>query len=285
MKKWMFLIFSLASLFSGTVQASDAQVEIGFRRLAQGNIGMITVVGEDIVKVRAAFLDNQYLFPPNDDGEFVGFIGVPMASEPGFHRLSILIFYNDGSQEYVWENIQVLRTRFLRTSISLPVDLKGLLDEDVIYEELALLDAKIKPLSDGANWLQTGLVPPFTKIPSDSFGTIRFFNGDIMQRHTGIDYSISVGTPVAAAADGVVVLSQSLPIRGEYVLVDHGSGLYSGYAHLSERLVEVGDMVQAGDVLGSTGNTGRSTGPHLHWETALGGVWVNPLELTALLAR
>lgn len=285
MKKWMFLIFSLASLFSGTAQASDAQVEIGFRRLAQGNIGMITVVGEDIVKVRAAFLDNQYLFPPNDDGEFIGFIGVPMASEPGFHRLSILIFYNDGSQEYVWENIQVLRTRFLRTSISLPVDLKGLLDEDVIYEELALLDAKIKPLSDGANWLQTGLVPPFTKTPSDSFGTIRFFNGDIMQRHTGIDYSISVGTPVAAAADGVVVLSQSLPIRGEYVLVDHGSGLYSGYAHLSERLVEVGEMVQAGDVLGSTGNTGRSTGPHLHWETALGGVWVNPLELTALLAR
>lgn len=275
------LIFCLVLPISA--DSPRATVDIPFRWLEQGDIGVVTVHGENIVRVRAAFLDNQFLFVANPDGEFIGLIGVPMDAERTFHRLSILIFYADGTQEYVWDTIQVRRGAFARTTLYLPTDLNTLLDEDVIFEEATLLKNTIKTLTEGGNWLETGLTPPFASSISDGFGTIRYFNGDNEQRHNGIDFPKAVGTPVIAAADGVVILSQVLPIRGEYILISHGAGLYSGYAHLSERLVAVGDSVTQGAVIGSVGNTGRSTGAHLHWETGLGGVWVNPLTLTNLL--
>lgn len=277
------LFFCLLWLVLSRSQASELAIEIPFEQLAQGDIGIIHLSDENIVRVRAAFLDSQYLFPADEQGNFVGFIGVPIEAETGFHRLSILVFYADGTQEYFWKNIQVIRSRFPRSAIYLPADLNGLLASEVIDEEKVRLDEHIKAIGEGGNWLQTGLMLPFTKTPSDGFGTTRYFNGEILQRHTGIDYALPIGTPVKAAADGVVVLSDSLPIRGGYVLVDHGSGLFSGYAHLSERWVVVGDEVKMGEAIGSSGNTGRSTGPHLHWEMAVGGTWVNPLTLTALL--
>lgn len=285
MKKWAVLIGIFILVHSVRIADSTTIIDIPFTYLEQGEIGIISVSGQNIVRVRAAFLDNQYVFAQNSDGEFIGLIGVPTDAERTFHRLSMLVFYADGSQEYFWHTIQVRRGGFARTTIFLPAHLANLLDEDVFYEEYALLNAQIQNLTDGGNWLETGLVPPFDKTPSDNFGTIRYFNGDNVQRHTGIDYAAPIGTPVLASADGIVVMSQVLPIRGDYILINHGSGLHSGYAHLSERLVEVDDTIKSGDVIGSTGNTGRSTGAHLHWETSLGGVWVNPVRLSALLAN
>ena len=66
-----------------------------------------------------------------------------------------------------------------------------------------------------------------------------------------------------------------LDIRGNYVLIDHGLGIYSGYAHFSELYVEVGQRVEAGQIIGLSGNSGRSNGPHLHWEIAIRGQWVD----------
>jgi murein DD-endopeptidase MepM/ murein hydrolase activator NlpD len=69
-----------------------------------------------------------------------------------------------------------------------------------------------------------------------------------------------------------------LTVRGGVVVIDHGWGVYTAYDHLSEFLVHVGDMVQPGQVIGLGGSTGRSTGPHLHWEVWVGGAQVNPLD-------
>ena len=81
-----------------------------------------------------------------------------------------------------------------------------------------------------------------------------------------------------AAADGVVVAAQHLQIRGNTVVIDHGWGLYTAYAHLSEMAHAPGDRVLGGQVIGGIGNTGRSTGPHLHWEVWLHGVNVDPMQ-------
>ncbi|NJL93521.1 MAG: M23 family metallopeptidase [Anaerolineae bacterium] len=67
-------------------------------------------------------------------------------------------------------------------------------------------------------------------------------------------------------------------------MLDHGGGLFTGYAHLEERLVQVGERVPAGGIIGTVGNSGRSTGPHLHWEALLNGHWIDPLALLAALA-
>ncbi|HUW49632.1 MAG TPA: M23 family metallopeptidase [Sulfuricella sp.] len=94
--------------------------------------------------------------------------------------------------------------------------------------------------------------------------------------HEGVDFMTDVGTPIYAAGGGVVVYSDSYAGYGNMIEIDHGNGLTSRYAHTSKMLVKVGDVVMKGQEIGETGNTGRSTGPHLHFEVRLHGVPQNP---------
>lgn len=94
--------------------------------------------------------------------------------------------------------------------------------------------------------------------------------------HEGLDMVASVGTPVVAAAAGVVVGANWHPEYGQLLVVDHGMDLVTRYAHLSRMSVSVGQLVRQGQIIGAVGNTGRSTGPHLHFEVRSQGVVLNP---------
>ncbi len=94
--------------------------------------------------------------------------------------------------------------------------------------------------------------------------------------HHGVDIDAPPGSPVKAASGGKVVRSGYEPLFGNLVVLDHGYGYQTLYAHLSERLVEAGAVVQKGDLLGKVGGTGRTTGPHLHYEVHVNGLAVNP---------
>lgn len=100
--------------------------------------------------------------------------------------------------------------------------------------------------------------------------------------HSGVDLAVSTGTPVHAAATGVVRVIASPVGFGLHVIIDHGAGLQSLYGHLSEVLVANGDSVSAGDVIGQVGSTGNSTGPHLHFEIDRDGISEDPLLDIAL---
>lgn len=94
--------------------------------------------------------------------------------------------------------------------------------------------------------------------------------------HEGVDFVAPVGTPILAAAGGVVAASEYHPEYGNMIEIDHGNGLLTRYAHASKRLVKLGDIVLRGQKIATVGNSGRSTGPHLHFEVRNGGVAVNP---------
>ena len=95
--------------------------------------------------------------------------------------------------------------------------------------------------------------------------------------HTGIDIAVPTGTPVRAALPGVVTkATYNAGGYGYYVMIDHGNGMVTLYAHNSKLLVSVGDTVEAGDTVSLSGSTGRSTGPHLHFEVRVNGQRVNP---------
>lgn len=96
--------------------------------------------------------------------------------------------------------------------------------------------------------------------------------------HEGVDFMAEVGTPIKAAAGGVVVYSDYHPQYGNMIAVDHGNGLISRYAHASKRLVKEGDIVPQGQKIGEVGSTGRSTGPHLHFEILSNGAPQNPVR-------
>lgn len=117
---------------------------------------------------------------------------------------------------------------------------------------------------------------------TSGFGTGREFNGQITSRHMGLDLAGARGAIVTAAADGVVVIVDGFLLGGNVVYLNHGGGLLTGYFHLSEQLVSVGDTVTAGTPIGRVGATGRVTGPHLHWVVRYGGTSVDPRSLLAL---
>jgi murein DD-endopeptidase MepM/ murein hydrolase activator NlpD len=111
------------------------------------------------------------------------------------------------------------------------------------------------------------------------FGTRRSYNGGPYDSfHSGLDFCGQVGTELYAVAPGKVVYTNTLIVRGGVVVIDHGWGVYTAYDHLSEILVQPGEMVRSGQLIALGGATGRSTGPHLHWEVWVGGVQVNPVD-------
>ena len=94
--------------------------------------------------------------------------------------------------------------------------------------------------------------------------------------HKGLDIASRMKTPVQATADGVIVFCGSKGFMGKVVVIDHGHGMVTRYAHLHKTLKKKGDRVKRGDRIGLIGNSGRSTGPHLHYNVRLNGISVNP---------
>jgi murein DD-endopeptidase MepM/ murein hydrolase activator NlpD len=106
---------------------------------------------------------------------------------------------------------------------------------------------------------------PAPGIESGVFGSQRIDNGVPMAPHFGVDMAAPTGTPIHAPADGTVTISDDYYLDGGFTLIDHGQGVSTCYLHQSRRLVKVGDMVKRGQLIGHIGQTGRATGPHLHW--------------------
>ena len=115
-----------------------------------------------------------------------------------------------------------------------------------------------------------------------NFGHRRIFNGEPRAPHAGADLRAKTGTPIHATNRGRVVLAKSLFFTGNTVILDHGMGIYSLYAHLSRLDVKVGDIINNGQQVGLSGATGRVTGPHLHWGMMVQGARVDPFTLVNL---
>jgi hypothetical protein len=130
-------------------------------------------------------------------------------------------------------------------------------------------------------WSAPLMLPRDSRITS-GYGGAREYNGQVTSRHMGTDFAGAVGTPVGAAARGVVALVADFYLAGRAIYLDHGAGLVTGYFHLSQADVAEGDTVAAGQRIGSVGRTGRVTGPHLHWIMRYGAISVDPMTLVEL---
>lgn len=131
----------------------------------------------------------------------------------------------------------------------------------------------------------TPFVRPVPQVANSAFGTRSVFNGQPRNAHSGADFLSPAGTPVKAPNAGRVVLAKNLYYSGNCVIIDHGLGVFTYFAHFSRIDVAVGDVVTTGQVVGLVGATGRVTGAHLHWTLRVAGARVDPLALLALLGK
>ncbi len=128
-------------------------------------------------------------------------------------------------------------------------------------------------------WKGKFLVPLKGVTTGGNFGRRRVLNGEARSPHAGVDFPAAAGTPVYAAQAGKVALAENLYYSGNTVVIDHGFGIYTLYAHLSEIGVHAGDTVDAFQEVGKVGATGRVTGPHLHWGLTIDHARVNALQI------
>ena len=152
-------------------------------------------------------------------------------------------------------------------------------EAEILREQKDVRTALNAGKNKNADW-QEGFMLPVEGRISGNFGNQRIFNGVPKNPHTGTDIAADEGVAVKAAGDGVVTLAGgNYFYSGNMVILDHGDGLKTIYAHLKEAKVQKGDKVKKGEVIGLVGKTGRATGPHLHWGASLNGVRFRPHSL------
>ncbi len=130
-------------------------------------------------------------------------------------------------------------------------------------------------------FLKKGFIMPVKGRISGIFGSQRVLNGEPRSPHSGLDIAAPLGTPAISPADGVIrlVVEDSF-LMGNVLMIDHGLGVSSIFIHLDSVVVSEGDLVHQGDVVARVGQTGRATGPHLHWGVSVGSIPVDPMRLT-----
>lgn len=164
-----------------------------------------------------------------------------------------------------------------RITSSIRSDL-GELREKSILQEKSFQELSEAVRSRQSLWASTPSIWPTDGWISSTFGKrISPFTGRL-QRHKGIDISARPGTPVIAPAGGVVAYSRFNGGYGKFLKLNHGYGYKTHYGHLSKAAVKVGQRVKRGEIIGYVGNTGLSTGPHLHYEVFVNSIPVNPMK-------
>jgi murein DD-endopeptidase MepM/ murein hydrolase activator NlpD len=210
-------------------------------------------------------------------GNYVALQGVHVMADPGYYPLVISGTMPSGAEFSYAQLVTVSEGGY--NFETLTVD-ESYLDDEISDAETEFVNTIITQVSQDRLW-ETFFIPPspYSDTINSYFGTRRSFNGSGFDYyHSGVDFGGGVGVEIFAPAPGVVVFAGPLEIRGNATIIDHGWGVFTGYWHQSEIKVQVGDRVEPGQVIGLVGNTGRSTGAHLHWEVWVGGIQVDGLD-------
>ena len=245
-----------------------------------GEVAVLRWQGEPLSFGVARFRDEVlYLYP--DTGGSVALLPVPLDVPAGDYPLVVALVDPQGLSTTKELMLRVAHKKRPEEQLTLPERMVTPLAEDVarINRESNLLTQTFALRSTR---LWTTFVRPVGEPVSSVFGKRRVMNGKPKSPHSGTDFKSPLGTPVLSLSNGRVALVADLFYTGQTVVVDHGEGLFSVYAHLSKVLVADGDELQVGEALGEVGSTGRSTGAHLHLTVKLLGERVDPLALLAI---
>jgi murein DD-endopeptidase MepM/ murein hydrolase activator NlpD len=218
-----------------------------------------------------SFAGNRVLVMASEgENQWTAVVGIPLSHEPGTYQLDL----GGGRQVDFQVNSKEYETQYLTITNRRQVD-PNEADLIRIRQERTTMDRVF------ASWTESSSPVTQFKLPlegpvSSTFGLRRFYNDQPRNPHSGLDIAGPEGTAIRAPGDGVVATTGDYFFNGNTILLDHGYGVISMYCHMSRIEVEPGDKISQGEVIGAVGQTGRVTGPHLHWSVSINNVRVDP---------
>jgi len=246
----------------------------------EGHTWLLRVQADEPASVEAT-LDGKPLDLQAGDGFGWAVVGIGAYDESRDVAVSVTGTDQVGNRTEQRSAMHVVPYQYTRDTIQVSAQLAPLLEPRVRAEEDAKLAPTYANVSQPRLWNGPFQMPAQGEIVTQ-YGEVRSYNGGPFEgHHTGVDIAVPLGQPVLAPARGKVVLIDRVQLRGNIVVLDHGLGVFTTYAHLSAVDVQVGQEVQAGQPFAKVGTTGLSEGPHLHWELWIRGVNVDPLEWTS----
>jgi len=235
--------------------------------------GGVAVLPTGMQAVSAHYRESRVLLA-EFDGQQYAVIGIPLSATPGAHALEL----RDATGTRSTLNFTVTAKQYLEQRLTITNERQvNPNNEDMvrINRESAEMNAAFSRWDESLQPVLR-MRAPTEGVRSSSFGLRRFFNDQPRAPHSGMDIAAPEGTPIVAPAPGVIVATGHYFFNGNTIILDHGHGLISLYCHMNTIDVAVGEVVEAGQQIGAVGQTGRVTGPHLHWSINLNNVRVDP---------
>ncbi len=273
-----------AALVVSPTDEGEVTISSEYRSLCQGEVVKICLQSPVPVSATLSLDGREYIFIPGRERlKYFTLIALGLDMEPGTYNAVIHLESSSGVKKDIPFKLALSGRTFPSKRIKVAGHFTSFTSADIrrIKNEKEMLGC-IYSIST-PDWLGSGrVIMPLRGSISGTFGERRVFNDNFVSRHRGIDIRSPRGAPVRASNSGEVVLVRDLYFSGNTVIINHGIGLFSIYCHLSKAIVREGTFADKGKILGYTGSTGRSTGPHLHWGLRLVDNYADPLSIMYL---
>ena len=260
-------------------------VGVGPEPVVQGQTVLVEVIAEGDLDLSGSLFGQELRFI-EEEGRYWALAGINALTAPGDYPLLLeATEAESGDLLTMREAFTVTKAGFGTYNVVVSEGRQGLLAADVVEAERKTVNAVYAEVSGEQLWSGAFRLPLAGEIRVTApFGQRRSYNGGpVASYHSGQDLGADKGVPVLAPITGTVALAEPLKVRGKAVIIDHGLGVFTGFWHLSQIDVTVGQTVGQGEVIGLVGNSGLSTGPHLHWEMRVLGVPVDPFQWTRVV--
>lgn len=276
------LISTLCAALSQAPAPPPLRVSAPAATLQPGAATLLTITGADPLPLVRARAFARELSPFRiDSGTWQVLVGVDLDVTPGTYAVEIDA---GGPESATTHLLKVIARRF--PTRTLKVDPALVNPPPEARERIAREAGRLGRLWAAAATTRLWAGPferPVPDAANSSFGTRSIYNGEPRSAHGGTDFLSPPGRPIQAPNAARVAIAEPLYFTGGTVVLDHGGGVLSLFAHLSTIGVREGDLVASGEVIGEVGATGRVTGPHLHWAVRVSGARVDPLSLLSAL--